>query len=209
LLTLSGLLHATPSSGIPTVPSNTRDLQGVSYFPDFASERCKAHPALICNLRPTDGYDVKGRIYFEPTFIDTGKHYRCAVRITAMVRNLPNRKHGFHIHTYGDLSSSDGTSTGGHFANPAGDKLEHGFSRNSWRHWGDLDNLIAGKGGVARYDRTDDLIQLGGIVGRGVTVHEREDLGPAEQPTGGAGGRIAFCTIGYANPEFLPRHLRD
>jgi len=101
---------------------------------------------------------------------------------------------------YGDLSTDDGLSTGPHFANPQGIPVDHGFSSDAIRHWGDLDNLIANGSGVANYDRVDDVIEIPGIIGRGITIHIGEDQGSSVQPTGGSGARIGFCTIGFANP---------
>lgn len=69
------------------------------------------------------------------------------------------------------------------------------------RHWGDFGNLHADKSGNARYDRVDSVITLRGIVGRGITVHAENDKGASAQPSGGAGARIAFCVIGFANPD--------
>lgn len=104
---------------------------------------------------------------------------------------------------YGDLSADNGISTGPHFLNPRGIPVQHGFSDEAVRHWGDLDNLIAGDDGMATYNRVDRIIRLGGILGRGVTIHAEEDRGAEFQPTGNAGARVAVCTIGFANPNSL------
>lgn len=115
--------------------------------------------------------------------------------------NLAPGRHGMHIHTYGDIRLPDGGSTGGHFTNPAGDDTPHGFSANSLRHWGDLDNIYVNGEGKGVYNRVDTLITLEGIIGRGVTVHAEADKGPKFQPSGGSGARIATCVIGFANPD--------
>lgn len=81
--------------------------------------------------------------------------------------------------------------------------MDHGFSSDRVRHWGDFDNLLPGHNGVAKYDRIDRVIRLGGIVGCGITIHMDEDLGAEFQPTGNAGARIGVCTIGFANPDLL------
>ena len=36
------------------------------------------------------------------------------VHVRAEVNGLTGEKHGFHIHTFGDCTAVDGTSTGGH-----------------------------------------------------------------------------------------------
>lgn len=121
----------------------------------------------------------------------------------AEISGLTNPLHGIHVHTYGDLSVTDGSSTGGHFTNPAGDEILHALPNNSSRHWGDFGNLVNDGSGFASYDRVDRVIRLGGVVGRSITIHEGQDMGPDEQPSGASGPRIGFCVIGYSNPEVL------
>lgn len=169
----------------------------------LAREVCMSQDVLVCNLIPTSGSNVTGRVLFHPTY----RYRSCAVRITANVTDLPNRSHGFHIHQYGDLSSEIGASTGGHFVNPLGSPVPHGYPDDEVRHWGDFGNLWVRQDapkGVAIYVRTDYVITLAGIVGRGMTVHLGKDQGPSEQPSGAAGERIATGVIGFANPDFLP-----
>lgn len=109
--------------------------------------------------------------------------------------------HGFHIHTYGDTRATDGTLNGGHFANPYGIEVPHGYPSDAKRHWGDLGNLTSWKDGNAGYTAVDFVITNSGIVGRSIIIHERADKGPLAQPSGDAGKRIAQCVIGYANPD--------
>lgn len=192
IITLATILNGHPIRARPPA----------FFFPRFRAERCRAQPTLICNVQPTAGNTVRGTILFSPVVTRVARRgFRCQVRVVATVDNLGGKRHGFHIHMYGDLSAGDGLSTGPHFANPEGIAVDHGFSSDRVRHWGDLDNLIVGRDGVARYDRVDSVIQLGGIVGRGVTIHQGEDRGSQFQPTGDAGARVAVCTIGYANPS--------
>lgn len=157
---------------------------------------CRAQAKLICVLRPTKGNKVSGTVKFSPIF----KKGKCLVQITASVRGLTPGQHGFHIHSFGDLSNTDGTSAGGHFTNPELTDVDHGFNDSPVRHWGDFGNLNANKSGKASFSLTDSLITLEGIVGRGMVVHELADMGPDFQPTGGAGSRQASCVIGFANP---------
>ena len=147
----------------------------------------------ICVLKSTEGNKVSGII----TFTQTKK----GVLVEAEVHGLkPNSKHGFHIHQYGDISSPDGKSTGGHF-NPGGH--DHASPTSKKRHVGDLGNLEADEKGVAKYKRMDKMIQIHGehtILSRGITVHAgTDDL--KTQPTGGAGARIAVGVIGLAKTE--------
>ena len=139
-----------------------------------------------CVLRPTKGNQVEGLVTF--TKVDGG------VKITATVNNLAPGAHGFHIHEFGDCSSPDGMSAGGHF-NPS--KKPHGAPEGLERHAGDLGNLMADEHGIAKYERIDKVIELDGadtIVGRSVIVHANADDFHT-QPTGNAGGRVACGVI--------------
>ena len=121
-------------------------------------------------------------------------------RIKALISGLPEGKHGFHIHEFGDASSPDGKSAGGHF-NPKG--MVHGDpSKTAPRHLGDLGNIEADKDGKALYDMVDPDLPLSGplsIIGHGVVIHEKaDDYGP---PVGNAGGRLAVGVVGIAKGQ--------
>lgn len=144
----------------------------------------------IAVLSPTAGSSVHGWIRFTQE--------KDGVHVVAEVNGLqPGTKHGIHIHQYGDLSASDGTSTGDHF-NPTGAK--HGGPFAKERHAGDMGNLTVGDDGVGRLDYVDTVMKLNGptsIIGRGVIVHAGED-DLVSQPTGAAGARAADGVIGIA-----------
>jgi len=121
-------------------------------------------------------------------------------QVVADIEGLnPGQKHAFHIHQFGDCTSSDGMSAGGHY-NPEGH--QHGLPEKEMRHAGDLGNLTADNDGKAHYEITVSNISVAGmknpIIGRGVIVHAKVDDG--SQPVGNAGGRIACGVIGVANP---------
>jgi Cu-Zn family superoxide dismutase len=142
----------------------------------------------VAVLQPTQGNKAEGTVTFTKT--DKG------VRVQADINGLPPGKHGFHIHEFGDTSSPDGMSAGGHF-NPH--KMEHGSPDAPKRHVGDLGNIEADSGGHATLDLVDPALGFSGatsILGRGVVVHEKPD--DFSQPTGNAGGRVAVGTIGVA-----------
>lgn len=87
----------------------------------------------------------------------------------------------------------------GHF-DPTG--KPHGSPEAKERHIGDLGNIEAKEEGVAKFEMRDDKIQLTGppsILGQSVVVHEQVDK--FTQPSGDAGGRVAFGVIGVASPE--------
>lgn len=151
----------------------------------FAQEPAKA----VAVLSPTANSKVMGTV----TFTKVGDE----VKVVADITGLTPGKHGFHIHEFGDCTSPDGTSAGGHF-NPA--KHQHGAPDASDRHAGDLGNIEADASGKAHLELSDKTIRLSGaesIIGHAVIVHEKvDDL--KTQPTGDAGGRLACGVIGVA-----------
>jgi Cu-Zn family superoxide dismutase len=152
---------------------------------------------LVADLIPIGDAATTGviRFYHDPE----------GVRVVGHVTGLvPNQKHGFHIHVFGDTTDrAEAASAGVHF-NPF--NRDHALPPASHRHAGSFPNLEADDQGVARIDFIDETITLTegltAILARSVIVHEREDIG--EQPWGGAGGRIAAGVIGLANPESTP-----
>lgn len=147
---------------------------------------------LVAVLRPTEGQKVIGVVRFK----QQGK----SILVSGIIHGLTPGKHGFHIHQYGDLTGwRDGNSAGGHF-DPTG--KPHGSPEAKERHVGDLGNVEANEEGIAKFEMRDDMIQLTGphsILGRSVVVHEQADR--FTQPSGDAGGRVAFGVIGVASPE--------
>ncbi len=147
---------------------------------------------LVAVINPTAGSKVSGVI----RFTQVGP----LVKVVADVEGLtPNGFHAFHIHEFGDVTSADGSSAGGHY-NPEGH--QHGLTSSSSRHAGDLGNLQADAQGKAHYEISVDNISLVGqrnpILGRGVVVHAKIDDGG--QPVGNAGARIGYGVIGVTKP---------
>lgn len=138
---------------------------------------------------PTTGNEVKGTITF--TKIDEG------VLVSCKVSGLTPGNHGFHIHQWGDCSSTDGKSAGGHF-NP--ESKSHGAPDAKNRHIGDLGNIEADESGIAHINFIDRMLTFEGpnsIIGRAVIIHEKSD-DLTSQPTGAAGTRVACGVIGVA-----------
>jgi Cu-Zn family superoxide dismutase len=143
----------------------------------------------IAVISPLKGSGVRGVVTFEA--VEHGVH------VLADLSGLAPGKHGFHVHEFGDCSSDDGSSAGGHF-NPAG--MPHGTPSGDRRHAGDMGNVEAGADGKAHLDYVDAVMSLSGahsIIGRAVIVHEKED-DLKTQPTGNAGARVACGVIGIA-----------
>ncbi|KAF9179581.1 Superoxide dismutase [Cu-Zn] [Haplosporangium sp. Z 767] len=147
----------------------------------------------VCVFRSNEK-NVSGTIYF------TQENEAAPVHVKAELNGLPQGKHGFHVHEFGD-NTNGCMSAGAHF-NPHGQT--HGAPDAAVRHAGDLGNVTADANGKACLDTTDSQLKLIGphsIIGRTVVVHEGEDdlgLGGHElsSSTGNAGGRLACGVIG-------------
>jgi len=143
----------------------------------------------IAVMNPTEGSKVAGVV----SFTKDGK----GVRVVAKIEGLSPGPHGFHIHEFGNCTSPDANSAGGHF-NPT--DMPHAGPKSEKRHAGDLGNLEADKNGVARLEWTDNAMSLEGpesIIGRSVIVHAQADDFKT-QPTGASGARVACGVIGIA-----------
>ena len=143
----------------------------------------------VCVVHPTKGHDAHGIVTF--TKVDDG------VKVVADISGLKPGKHGFHIHEYGDCSSPDGKSAGGHF-NP--ENVKHGGPTDMVRHVGDMGNITADANGNAHFEWTDNMLTFRGphsIIGRGLIIHAgTDDL--HSQPTGAAGARAGCGVIGIS-----------
>jgi Cu-Zn family superoxide dismutase len=143
----------------------------------------------VAVMVPTEGSEASGVVVFEQ-MVD-GLHIR------GSMHDLSPGKHGFHVHEFGDLRVSDGSSAGGHFA-PF--DRPHGGPSDTNSHVGDLGNIEATGSGEADFVIIDQDVRLGGpasILGRCVVVHSRED-DLTSQPSGAAGARVAFGVTGVA-----------
>jgi superoxide dismutase, Cu-Zn family len=143
----------------------------------------------VALISPTKGNSVHGTITFQKNIE--------GVNIIINLAGLTPGKHGFHIHEFGDITSDDGNSAGGHF-NPTA--MPHGNPTSLQHHGGDLRNVVADEKGSAYLEYTDPTIELNGkhsIIGRSVVVHEKED-DYITQPTGNSGARIGVGVIGIA-----------
>lgn len=141
----------------------------------------------IAVLHPTKGNNVTGVV----TFVKGPD----GIKVTAHIIGLTPGKHGFHIHEFGDCSSDDALSSGGHF-NPS--NMQHGAPTAGQRHAGDFGNITADSTGTANFEWLDKMITFdgpGSIIGRGLIVHAAED-DLTTQPTGNAGVRVACGVIG-------------
>ena len=130
-----------------------------------------------------------------------------AVRLNGHIKGLPPGKHGFHIHTYGDLRATDCSKCGGHW-NPS--NHQHGSLRDLYSHAGDLGNISANDKGEANFHICTNKFKLIGpksVIGRSLVIHyDEDDLGKGGHSdsltTGHAGGRIDCAVIGIAKYAF-------
>jgi Cu-Zn family superoxide dismutase len=161
-----------------------------------AQEHPKEHPSMamakaVAVLHATQGNTAQGVVTFTQE--------QGGVRVVAKLTGVPKGVHGFHIHEFGDCSSADGTSAGGHF-NPTG--MSHAGPTAEKRHVGDLGNVTADEQGNVALDYVDKHLAFSGanaIIGHAVILHANPD-DFTTQPTGNAGGRIACGVIGVAKP---------
>ena len=140
-------------------------------------------------LSATSGNQTTGWVLFEP---EAGK-----LHVWGEVIGLTPGKHGFHIHEFGDCSSGDGKSAGGHFTPQ---QSPHGAptAPHNMHHAGDLGNITADAAGKASFDMKVDFLDLHGmnsVLGRAVVVHAGTD-DMKSQPSGDAGSRVACGVVG-------------
>lgn len=156
---------------------------------DHAHSEAELPTFGVAMLTPTKGSKVRGMLRLMQK--EDGLH------IVGRINNLTPGEHGFHIHEFGDLRSSDGKSAGGHF-NPEGH--DHG-APGSHSHAGDLGNITAGEDGVAKVDVVTTDTKLHFVLGRAFVVHAgKDDL--KSQPSGDAGGRVALGVIAIGNSDY-------
>ena len=144
----------------------------------------------VAVIQPGNDSNVRGSVVF--------KQDKKNVIVTVSVSGLNSSSfHGFHIHEFGDISSLDGKSAGGHY-NPEGHP--HGLPPEKKRHAGSFGNLISDLNGNVDTTFIDDTFSILGdfnpVIGRAVVIHAKRDDGG--QPTGNAGARIGFGVIGIA-----------
>ena len=119
------------------------------------------------------------------------------VKIYVRLMNVPEGKHGFHIHNKGDLRNGC-KSLGGHY-NPH--KKQHGDIKDNNKHAGDLGNVKANKDKIVRTIIKTKQFKVRDIIGRSVVIHSKpDDLGRGgngeSKKTGNAGKRIGCGIIG-------------
>lgn len=143
------------------------------------------------------GGPVEGEVVAEPT--------RKGIRLSADFTKLPPGKHGFHIHTAGDLRGEGCKGACAHYHK--GPHASHGpgpthTRKRVHRHTGDLGNIELGpKQEKAHYSYELKGVSVSDLWGRSIIVHADEDdlgLGPYDdsKTTGHSGARIGCAIFG-------------
>ncbi len=146
------------------------------------------------NLVATSGSELSGTVTFTE---EDGM-----VTMVAEISGLTKGVHAIHIHEFGDCSTEDGSSAGGHW-NPTGDP--HGkWGDADGYHRGDIGNIEADENGVGTITMTTDewCVDCGDadkdVVGHSIIIHDLPD-DFVTQPTGNAGIRLACGVIELHN----------
>lgn len=116
------------------------------------------------------------------------------VTLAILASGLPHGLHGLHVHENGRCDPPGFESAGAHW-NPAGRR--HGLNNPQGPHSGDLPNITASSGGVARETVViagASLAALADPNGSALVVHAQAD-DYATDPSGNSGGRIACAVL--------------
>jgi Cu-Zn family superoxide dismutase len=147
----------------------------------------------IANIQSASESTVNGTV----EFIDSNG----IVYLEASISGLSQGEHAIHIHQYGDCSSQDAKSAGGHW-NPT--KADHGKWEHKNFHLGDIGNINAdsvGNGSISLETKLwclncEDSIK--NIVGKSIIIHQGADDFHS-QPSGSAGKRVGCGVIQIIN----------
>lgn len=191
------VMHAAPDCASGAGARIAQSVIGISNVPgnSAGTDDAASDGAVAMLTGTTNAPTSAGRVDYNPVSSSS------AVQVLGTFSSITGT-HGFHVHTYGDLSAADGTSAGGHF-NP--DSNVHAIPPVTPRHVGDFGNIYhyATPGGDATYTYSNTYATIGGsastnIIGRANVVHRDPD--DCTQPTGGAGSRYTVGVIGHRNP---------
>lgn len=146
----------------------------------------------VATINPTKDNSAKGMVTFDKK--------PDGLKVHSEFSGLPEGKHGFHIHLYGDCRAADGTSAGTHFNFEGSSKNP---PKDIDRITGNLGVAEAGSEGNATADTLISNATLNGkksIMGRAVIIHAKKN-DPNQPPIGAAGARLGCGVIGHANPD--------
>ncbi|MDG5816481.1 superoxide dismutase family protein [Chitinispirillales bacterium ANBcel5] len=174
---------------------NCLTILGITVSLLFFSCPATRDPIDIGVLRATAQMQSFGEVDISGT-IDFSEVIMHGTHIFGDIQGLePNRIYAIHIHEFGSCEDPD--APGGHFdPGESGTHGPPGLSPGAG-HAGDLPNIIAGPGGIARIDFVTNALGLRdsdfSVIGRTIVLHSDED-DFTTQPDGGAGIPLA-CGI--------------
>ncbi|HXS18763.1 MAG TPA: superoxide dismutase family protein [Polyangiaceae bacterium] len=154
-------------------------------------DKDKAHVQATATIQGAEGVQIGG----EAWFTDDGD----GVKVVVDVKDAPVGEKGIHIHEVGDCSNIRGASMGSHFS-PEGN--HHGMPGMMMQdvHLGDLGNIKIKDDGTGKKEITVKKANLKegdahSLLGKSIVIHQDEDKGASEQPSGGSGTPIACGVI--------------
>ena len=143
----------------------------------------------VSNINPANNSTANGSVHFT--------ELNGIVELNASINGLTPGNHAIHIHEFGDCSSFDAKSAGGHW-NPK--HTSHGEWGNDHFHLGDIGNIIADSNGFGEFSLKTNLWCLNcndsskNIIGKSIIIHASAD-DFTSQPSGAAGKRIGCGVI--------------
>ncbi|KAK5581657.1 hypothetical protein RB653_001694 [Dictyostelium firmibasis] len=149
---------------------NKTKLTGVNTASSYSQLQNAIGLAMVYNTTITKGDYIEGRVLFKA--INSS-----FIQVSAKVSGLSYQAHGFHVHQFGDTSTVDGNSIGGHYL-AAGQS--HALPPNSTRHYGDFGNFCAFSQDMmdtGYYYYETDHVTAALVIGRGMAVHNFTDDG--------------------------------
>jgi len=155
----------------------------------------------VCKMQPNPNYTGAGAVTGKVT-LSQERNQRLELKLELQGFPNANARHGFHIHTKGDITGGC-ESTGGHY-NPTG--VVHGSPYEVGKHFGALGNIETDGQGRVFTTLTVPTVRTSlfdpySVVGRSIVIHAGEDdLGrggdAGSLASGNAGPRMACCVIG-------------
>ncbi len=172
----------------PTEEAVTQDTLKVEKNAD--ADKSNEAKVAVAVMEATAGNKLTGKVVF------TEKNGK--VTMEADINGAPEGRHAIHIHEFGDCSTKDGSSAGGHW-NPTGQR--HGkWGDAEGYHRGDIGNFEVDADGHGTMTMTTDEWCVGcddankNVVGHSMIIHVGED-DFVSQPTGDAGKRLGCGVI--------------
>ena len=142
-------------------------------------------------IQAAEGVNIAGNAWL----IDDGS----GVKIVVDVGGAPVGEKGIHIHEKGDCSNIRGESMGSHFSPEVHQHGLPGMMKDDL-HLGDLGNIKIKDDGTGKKEITVDKANLkegdaNSLLGKSIVIHQDEDKGAEQQPSGGSGTPIACGVI--------------